>query len=89
MNNLGPTGVRVNTFHTIVQITFTTFCCSVLLTAQCTYITLIPNIILRGIVNGCFGALPNMRGNTFPRSMRRVTDLPSGAKLGKVSQNAH
>ena len=43
INSVVPTGVRVNTFRTIIQMTFTTFCRSVLLTAQCTYINLLPN----------------------------------------------
>ena len=76
--------MRVNTFLTIIQITFTTFCYSVLLTTQCTYFNLIPNIILWGIINSCFSALPNMRRNMFPRSIRRVTDLPPDAKLVEV-----
>ena len=82
INSLVPTGVQVDTFRTVMQLTFTTFCGSVLLTTQCKYINLLPNIILRVILNGCFGALPNMRGNMFPWSIRRVTDLPPDAKLG-------
>ena len=73
----------------MMQMAFTTFCCNVLLTAQCTYINLLPNIMLCVIVNGCFGALPNMRENMFPWSIQRVTDLPPDAKLGKGQQNMH
>ena len=56
INSLGTIGVRVNTLRTIIQMPFTTCWRSVLLTAQCTYINLLPNllpnIILRGILNG-------------------------------------
>ena len=61
--------MQVNTFRTIIQMTFTTYCCGVLLTAQCTYINPLPNIIFVVILNSCFGALPNMRGNMFLRRM--------------------
>ena len=82
-NNIGPTSVGVNTFSTIVLLTFITNCDSGALLAI--KFCLILCLILRGGRVALVG--PNMRRDMLPWSIRGVTDLPPDAKLCKLQRN--
>ena len=84
-NNIGPTGVGVNTFSTIVLFTLTTnYDGGTLLTTQHKHFCLILRHILRG--GRVAFVSPNMRRDMLPWSIGGMTHLPANAKSRKMQQ---